>query len=209
MKKEEKKEKKEKRRPISKIGRRWILTLYPEFMTEYFILAHDHYIFDRIQFEALLIAKEEIRHTLYCIEKGIDKEHLHIHLYIELFAPQRMSFFKRFLGMQTHAEPCNGSYDDVRDYLYHIGTFVEKEGELIETGYTGERACSGVHDGSLSDKAYALLLEGYSVKDILLELGGSCISILRNLTLAHAILAGHANDYNQQAITNIVKEGKP
>jgi hypothetical protein len=182
-------------KPLRGASRRWMMTLWPEFLPEFFLgeSSSDPSVkeglgFDRKRFSGLLDAKG-LRYYAFCLEKGDSKEHVHLHVYAELWKPQRISFWQRTFGKSHHYEPAKGSQEDCLDYIKREGIHKDKPGKLFFWDEGGAPAISGVHVGGSYDAAVQMLLDGYTIPEIARELGGAILSQINNLRRLEESLA--------------------
>ena len=207
---------------LERISRRWLLTLWPEYLPviatpipiDAPVLEYD------IDLDALRRAFQGVKHFRYVafsVEVGEDKNHKHVQAYLELHNPIRMSALIKVFGATHHFEQSNGSQRENIDYCLHTGTKADKKG-LVEGGFElgtmAKAANEDNHETTLYNVAWAMALEGKSIVEISTSCGQgisrifASLNTLCNEVKKHKDLLAYKEDNHDAALYAISQELK-
>lgn len=134
-------------------------------------------------YSLLSFKKKEIRYACFSLEEGEKCEHDHFHFYVELFKPQRFSFFQRLFGKKHHFEVCGGDQQANIEYISHTGLHADKPGKLLSKVFEwGKKVTDSQEESGIYDIAINRVLEGASLMEICKECGGGILPMLGNLS---------------------------
>lgn len=105
---------------------------------------------------------KNIRYIVYQLEVGKKTQYCHLHFYIELVNPQRISWIKRYIGCDSvHVKRRKKTRENARDYCmkeetricgpFVFGTFIGGKGERTDIISLYNDVKSGLEDVSLQE----------------------------------------------------------
>jgi len=158
----------------TKPRRRWFLTIHAEHLTCAPTQEGVSILLDSI-FNA-----NKIDFFAWVLERGEKKEHLHIHIYAELPGPQRMSYWQKIFGKKGDYAYCRGSQQDSLDYIFRTGVHRDKP-PSVGSGRIGIPHTVAPESGGSYGQAIGMILEGKTISQIALYLGGGILPQIGNL----------------------------
>jgi hypothetical protein len=166
-----------------KPGRRWLLTVHPE--TFVLPFSSDP---SSIAFLGTWRQDNNIDYLIACIERGAKTNRLHMHIYLELPYPQRISWVRKIFGGKGDYQLCRGTQEEAIGY---INGSREKPGVtpygVVEYGTKHASNCT--ESGGMYDSAVAMVLDGISIVSIARSIGGGILPQISNLCRLKAQVA--------------------
>lgn len=124
----------------------------------------------------------EIKYWVMGLEQGDECRHAHYHLYAELSAPQRITYWQRTIGTQHHYEAAKSTQQQCYDYINHSGAHADKPGVKLSGTYTGGTKLKAIKEhGDPYDRAIDMVLRGDDIITIIRTIGGSILPQTGNL----------------------------
>lgn len=165
----------EKKHNVSKPGRRWLLTIHPET----FVVSFSSEL-SSIDFLKTWRQDNNIDYLIACIERGAKTNKLHMHIYLELPYPQRISWVQKIFGKKGDYQLCRGTQQEAINYINGSrdkpgGTFYG----VVECGQMHTSNCT--ESGGMYDSAVAMVLDGISITKITRSIGGGILPQISNL----------------------------
>lgn len=154
--------------------RRWFLTVHAEHLACAPTQAGVASLLDSI------FRDNKIDFLAWVLEKGEKKEHLHIHIYAELPGPQRMSYWQKIFGKKGDFAYCRGSQQDSLDYIFRTGLHADKP-QSNGCGKIGIPHTVAPESNKCYGQAVNMVLEGKSISQVALYLGGGILPQIGNL----------------------------